>query len=43
MNKPNGQTELKNNVDEIMKFLKDLPIGKVSGKYKFKYIYILEY
>jgi len=32
MNKPNGQTELKNNPDDIMNFLKDLPIGKVSGK-----------
>ncbi|ORX55477.1 DNA/RNA polymerase [Piromyces finnis] len=31
MNKPNGQTELKNCTDEILKFLKDLPIGKVSG------------
>ncbi|OUM69543.1 hypothetical protein PIROE2DRAFT_57285 [Piromyces sp. E2] len=31
MNKPNGQTELKNNREDIMRFLKNLPIGKVSG------------
>jgi len=32
MNKPNGQTELKNDANEIKKFLESLPIGKVSGK-----------
>jgi len=31
MNKPNGQTELKNDANEIKKFLESLPIGKVSG------------
>ncbi|ORX86899.1 DNA/RNA polymerase [Anaeromyces robustus] len=31
MNKPNGQTELKNDANEVEKFVKLLPIGKVSG------------
>ncbi|KJH41115.1 hypothetical protein DICVIV_12915 [Dictyocaulus viviparus] len=31
INKPNGQFELANNYDDIMKFLHDLPIRKVSG------------
>jgi len=31
MNKPNGQTELKNDAIEVKKFMETLPIGKVSG------------
>jgi len=31
MNKPNGQTQLKNNSEDVKKFMDTLSIGKVSG------------